>query len=78
VVLTTEDSRADESFRALRNVVSVTREAERFTILGRGDGFITEVIQCLAEHQVRVSSFRTEQPTLEDVFLKLTGHSIRD
>jgi hypothetical protein len=36
------------------------------------------VIQCLAEHQVRVSSFRAEQPNLEDVFLKLTGHSIRD
>ena len=59
-------------------MIDVKHDAGQFTIHGRGDGFITEVIQCLAEHQVRVGSFRAEQPTLEDVFLKLTGHSIRD
>jgi len=78
VVLSTDDPLAEERFRAIRSLVDVTRTATQFTILGRGDGFITEVIQCLAEHQVRVGSFRTEQPSLEDVFLKLTGHSIRD
>jgi ABC-2 type transport system ATP-binding protein len=78
VVLTTEDPRAGEWFRALRGVVDVKHEGEQFTLHGRGDGFVTEVIQCLAEHQVRVGRFRTELPTLEDVFLKLTGHSIRD
>jgi len=36
------------------------------------------VIHCLSEHRMRVTEFRTEEPTLEDVFLKLTGHSIRD
>ena len=78
VVLGTEDPMAEERFRSLPHVVDVKREANQFTIHGRGDGFITEVIQCLAEHQVRVSTFRAEQPNLEDVFLKLTGHSIRD
>ena len=78
VMLTTDDPQAGECFRALRHVIDVTGDAGQFTIHGRGDGFITEVIQCLAEHQVRVGSFRAEQPTLEDVFLKLTGHSIRD
>ena len=29
-------------------------------------------------HRIRVTEFRTIIPTLEDVFLKLTGHSIRD
>jgi ABC-2 type transport system ATP-binding protein len=78
VVLKTEDARAAEYFRALRSVIDVQHDSDQFTIHGRGDAFITEVIQCLAEHQVRVDSFRTEQPTLEDVFLKVTGHSIRD
>ena len=78
VVLTTDDPRAGECFGALRHLGAVTRDGSQFTIDGHGDGFITEVIQCLAEHQVRVGSFRTELPTLEDVFLKLTGHSIRD
>ena len=39
---------------------------------------MAHVIQCLAEHRMRVTDFRTELPTLEDVFLRLTGHSIRD
>ena len=31
-----------------------------------------------AEHRIRVTDFRTELPTLEDVFLRLTGRSIRE
>ena len=47
-------------------------------VRGRGDDLVTQVIHCLAEHRIRVIDFRTELPTLEDVFLKLTGHTIRD
>ena len=36
------------------------------------------MIQCLSEHRIKVTEFRTELPNLEDVFLTLTGHSIRD
>ena len=50
----------------------------RYTIRGRGDDLVTNVIQCLSEHRIKVTEFRTEQPNLEDVFLRLTGHSIRD
>jgi hypothetical protein len=39
---------------------------------------VTDVIQCVAEHRIPVTSFRTETPNLEDVFLTLTGHSIRE
>jgi ABC-2 type transport system ATP-binding protein len=45
---------------------------------GEGDDFVTEVIHRIALEGTRVRRFRTEMPTLEDVFLKLTGHSIRD
>ncbi|MGE0864692.1 MAG: ATP-binding cassette domain-containing protein [Vicinamibacterales bacterium] len=78
VVLITDDPLAEERFRALPPVVTVARAEAQFTIRGRGEEFVSSVIQCLAEHQVRVRDFRTELPTLEDVFLKLTGHSIRD
>lgn len=48
------------------------------TIRGEGDDFITHVINCIASEGIRVRGFRTEIPTLEDVFLKLTGHGVRD
>jgi ABC-2 type transport system ATP-binding protein len=78
VVLATDNTLAEERLRTVPSVDLVTREESRFTIQGRGDEFVTEVIQCLSENRIRVTDFRTVLPTLEDVFLKLTGHSIRD
>jgi ABC-2 type transport system ATP-binding protein len=48
------------------------------TLEGEGDDFVTDVIHLIAREGIRVRGFRTETPTLEDVFLKLTGHGIRD
>ena len=78
VLVVTEDPAAVERFRAIPHVDSVSSEGMHITIRGRGDDFVTEIIHCLAEHRIRVIDFRTELPTLEDVFLKLTGHVIRD
>jgi ABC-2 type transport system ATP-binding protein len=78
VVLSTDDPAADARFRELPGVEDVAVQDWEFTIRGRGDGLVTHVIQCLAEHRIRVTDFRTVLPTLEDVFLGLTGHSIRD
>jgi ABC-2 type transport system ATP-binding protein len=78
VVLATDDALAEERLCTIPTVETVTRQDSRFTIQGRGDDFVTEVIQCLSENRIRVTDFRTVLPNLEDVFLKLTGHSIRD
>jgi ABC-2 type transport system ATP-binding protein len=78
VVLATDDPRAEERFRAMPGVQSVVRADLRFTIRGSGDDLVTEVIHCLSENRIRVTDFRTILPNLEDVFLKLTGHSIRE
>ncbi len=78
VVLATDHPNAAERFRTIPQVSTVTCSGPQFTISGRGDDLVTEVIQCLSENRIRVTSFRTILPNLEDVFLKLTGHSIRD
>nr|HEV7952740.1 ABC transporter ATP-binding protein [Candidatus Acidoferrales bacterium] len=79
VVLVTDDANAEERFRAIPGVESVIAGADsRFTILGRGDDLVSAVIRCLSENRIRVTDFRTILPSLEDVFLKLTGHSIRE
>jgi ABC-2 type transport system ATP-binding protein len=78
VIVVTEDAAARDRFEAMPQVDSVSSEGSRFTIRGRGDDLVTHVIHCLSEHRIRVIDFRTELPTLEDVFLKLTGHQIRD
>ncbi len=78
VILATDDPAAEERLSAIPRVERVTCAEQRFTIRGSGDDFVTEVIQCLSENRIRVTDFRTILPNLEDVFLKITGPSIRD
>jgi ABC-2 type transport system ATP-binding protein len=78
VILATDDSAAEQRFRALAGVETVLCSDGQFTIRGRGDDLVTKVIHCLSENHIRVTDFRTVLPNLEDVFLKLTGRSIRD
>jgi ABC-2 type transport system ATP-binding protein len=78
VIVTTDDASADRRFRELTQVESVTRTGSRVTIEGRGGDLVASVIDCVSENRIRVSDFRTVVPSLEDVFLTLTGHSIRD
>jgi ABC-2 type transport system ATP-binding protein len=78
VVLATDDPAAEEAFQRMKGMESVDRAARQFTLIGRGDDFVTEVIHCLSDNSIRVTDFRAILPTLEDVFLKLTGRSIRE
>ena len=78
VVLVTEDANAAAALERVPRLVSLEREGARFVLHGSGDGFVSDVIGCLSEQRIRVSDFRTVLPSLEDVFLRLTGRSIRD
>jgi len=78
VVVTTGDPLAEARFGAIPRVTAVVRDGQVVTIRGSGADLVTQVIHCLAEHRIPVDDFRTELPTLEDVFLQLTGHAIRN
>src|ERR1700684_2390064 len=58
VVLATDDPAAEERFGAIPQVESVVRSDLQFTIRGRGEDFVTEVIHCLSENRIRVTDFR--------------------
>jgi ABC-2 type transport system ATP-binding protein len=78
VILATEDTAAADRFQAIPCVDSVSVNGRHLTIRGSGEDLITQVIECIAQYRIRVADFRTVLPTLEDVFIKLTGHAIRD
>ena len=78
VILISEDPRAEECFKAIGGVDEVTHQDSRYTIRGNGEDLVTNVIHCLSDNHIRVTDFRTILPTLEDVFLRVTGRSIRD
>jgi ABC-2 type transport system ATP-binding protein len=77
VVLETEDAAAPDALRRVAGVDSVDRDGSTVTVRARTVDVMTGVIRCLAEHRIEVTDFRTFVPNLEDVFLKLTGHSVR-
>lgn len=78
VVLSSDDGVSAERFSGIPGVATIEAKDGRLHLVGAGSDFISSVIECIAEHGIRVKDFQTETPNLEDVFLKLTGHSIRD
>ena len=78
VLLSTADSAAAEHFGAVSGVDAVEQQDTSYIVRGRDPDLVTALIRCLSENGITVTDFRTVVPTLEDVFLKLTGHSIRN
>jgi ABC-2 type transport system ATP-binding protein len=78
VVFTSDDANVGDRLERVGAVAKAEGSASAYTIVGAGDDFVTDVINVIAREGIRVRGFRTEIPTLEDVFLKLTGHGIRD
>ena len=77
IVIETSDERAVESLSSVAGVRRAVREGTKVILQAESVDAMTGVIQCLAAQRVEVTDFRTFVPTLEDVFLKLTGHSVR-
>jgi ABC-2 type transport system ATP-binding protein len=62
----------------VEGVVRVEREGERVSVHGRGDAVVGEAVSALSARGIQLRDLRTEQASLEDVFLALTGNSMRD
>ncbi|MCS6990332.1 MAG: ABC transporter ATP-binding protein, partial [Chitinophagales bacterium] len=67
--------------QALTEVPGVSRvetNGERIIVYGQQADFVGEVVNVLTKQGIRYYDLRTEQPTLEDVFLALTGRALRE
>jgi ABC-2 type transport system ATP-binding protein len=62
---------------AVAGVSRVTREGGEAVVHGRGP-ILARVASALAEHDIDPLNLRAEQPSLEDVFMALTGKQLRD
>lgn len=66
------------SLQDLAVVIRLERNQEHVVVYGRGEYFVSEVVRVLEREGVRFRNLHTAQPTLEDVFLALTGRELRD
>ncbi|MGE5836324.1 MAG: ATP-binding cassette domain-containing protein [Acidobacteriota bacterium] len=78
ITIETADPRATELLGRVSGIDAATRENKAVVLRARSVDVMTGVFRCLADQQIPVTDFRTFVPTLEDVFLKLTGHSVRE
>jgi ABC-2 type transport system ATP-binding protein len=68
----------EESLGAVPSVTRVEQDGERVVVYGQGERFVGRVVNGLESAGIRFRNLRTEQPTLEDVFLALTGRRMRE
>ncbi|BCS33102.1 multidrug ABC transporter ATP-binding protein [Luteitalea sp. TBR-22] len=78
VRITTDDHRMPALLAACRSVTRVEPVAGGCTAHGASSDFLDDVLACLSTNGVHVVALQSQVATLEDVFLRLTGHSIRD
>ena len=78
VVFNVDGRLGEEPLRKVPGVIRVERIGERVVVYGQKEGLLSGVVNTLEANGVRFDDLRTEQPTLEDVFLALTGREIRD
>jgi ABC-2 type transport system ATP-binding protein len=69
-----------QRLQALPEVACIQRVEDRVVISGKGDGdaLLVSVVTALPGSGIRYHDLHTERPTLEDVFLQVTGRAIRD
>jgi ABC-2 type transport system ATP-binding protein len=62
----------------ITGVSRVELSGENVIVHGSGERFVSSVVAALEDQKVAFHDLRTEQPTLEDVFLQMTGQKMRD
>ena len=67
-----------EEVTLLAGVTRMECSENRLIVFGKGGSLVADVVRALTEKGVGIRDLRIEQPNLEDVFLALTGRTMRD
>lgn len=78
VVFTVEGELDLSALRELDDVSRVERHGARVVVYGESERLVVALVQALVDGGLRFRDLRTEQPSLDDVFLTLTGKEMRD
>jgi ABC-2 type transport system ATP-binding protein len=80
IVFSVDGKLPPEFEESVRLIGQLEVQGERVTVHGETSqaSLVYDVVSLLARLNIRFRNLRTEQPTLEDVFLKLTGHEMKD
>lgn len=78
VILSTDSSFDAELLQSLPAVTRVERAGERVVISGQNEKLVSSVVNTLEANGITFHDLRTEQPSLKDVFLALTGRELRE
>ena len=78
VVFTAEDTIDPRQLESVASVSRVEASGDRVIVHGQGDRLVSEVVRAVEDRGWRFRDLRSEQPTLDDVFLALTGRALRE
>jgi ABC-2 type transport system ATP-binding protein len=78
VIFTMSDAFRPEPLEAVAGVTHVEHTGERVIVYGRGERLLSGIVHAVEDQGWPLRDLRVEQPTLEDVFLSLTGRGMRD
>ncbi len=72
VIFTAEPGYDPAPLRSVPGAARVDRTGDKITVAGRGERFVILVVNALDAQKVRFRDLRTEQPSLDDVFMAMT------
>jgi len=65
-----------QSLKCVKSVVM--RDSTRIKVQAKGDDAFNDIIDTVRQNNGKISSIINLEPTLEDVFLHITGHEVRE
>ncbi len=78
IVFTVDGEFDQKHMSGLASVTRVEVIGQRVIVHGHGDRLVSDVVNALTSNGTHFRDLRTEQPTLEDVFLTVTGREMRE